>query len=77
MDVPNGAATVRERLPHEKGLVPQYGEAPYATGDDIVVVDLEALIRAKRAAGRPKDLEAIAELEALRGRRGRHTGIPE
>ena len=28
-------------------------------------VTLEALIRLKRAAGRPKDLEAIAELEAL------------
>jgi hypothetical protein len=27
---------------------------------------VEALIRMKRAAGRPKDLEAIAELEALR-----------
>jgi hypothetical protein len=27
---------------------------------------LEALIRMKRAAGRPKDLEAIAELEVLR-----------
>jgi hypothetical protein len=29
------------------------------------VVTLPALIRLKRAAGRPKDLEAIAELEAL------------
>lgn len=29
-------------------------------------VTLETLIRLKRAAGRPKDLEAIAELEALR-----------
>lgn len=28
-------------------------------------VDLEALIHLKRAAGRPKDLERIAELEAL------------
>ena len=27
---------------------------------------LDALIRAKRAAGRPKDLEVIAELEAIR-----------
>ncbi len=32
------------------------------------VLDLEALIRAKRAAGRPKDFEAIAELESLRDR---------
>ena len=28
-------------------------------------LDLPALIRAKRAAGRPKDLEVLAELEAL------------
>ena len=34
-------------------------------GRDVSVIDLPALIRAKRAAGRPKDLEAIAELEAL------------
>ena len=30
-------------------------------------LNLPALIRAKRAAGRPKDLEALAELEALLG----------
>jgi len=29
-------------------------------------LSLEQLIRAKRAAGRPRDLEALAELEALR-----------
>ena len=29
-------------------------------------LDLEALIRAKRAAGRPRDLETIAELEVIR-----------
>jgi predicted nucleotidyltransferase len=29
------------------------------------VVTLERLIQLKRAAGRPKDLEAIAELQAL------------
>ena len=28
-------------------------------------LDLPALIRAKRAAGRPKDLDVLAELEAL------------
>lgn len=33
-------------------------------------VDLDTLIRLKRAAGRPKDLERIAELEALRAERG-------
>jgi predicted nucleotidyltransferase len=32
---------------------------------------LECLIVVKRAAGRPKDLEAIAELEALRDERAR------
>ena len=30
-------------------------------------LDLPALVRAKRAAGRPKDLEALAELETLLG----------
>jgi predicted nucleotidyltransferase len=32
------------------------------------VIDLETLIQTKRSAGRPKDLEAIAELEVLRDR---------
>lgn len=35
-------------------------------GVDCLCPDLETLIALKRAAGRPKDLEAIAELEALR-----------
>ncbi|HWP35067.1 MAG TPA: hypothetical protein VNM66_05660 [Thermodesulfobacteriota bacterium] len=34
-------------------------------------LDLEWLIRVKRAAGRPRDLEAIAELEALLEERAR------
>ena len=34
-------------------------------------IDLEGLITAKRAAGRPKDLETIAELEAIREERRR------
>lgn len=34
-------------------------------------LDLPALIRTKRAAGRPKDLEALAELEALVNERDR------
>ena len=38
---------------------------------------LEALIRAKRAAGRPKDLEAIAELEAIREERDAGFGVNE
>ncbi len=36
-----------------------------AFGVEIVCLDLETLIRVKRAAGRPKDFEAIAELESL------------
>jgi len=40
-------------------------------GRDLLVVDLPTLIRSKRAAGRPKDLEAIAELEALLAERER------
>ena len=34
-------------------------------GQDVRVVLLPTLIQLKRAAGRPKDFEAIAELEAL------------
>jgi hypothetical protein len=37
---------------------------------DVLCLDLDSLIRIKRAAGRPKDLEAVAELEALRDERG-------
>jgi hypothetical protein len=36
-----------------------------AFGVSCRVLDLETLIRTKRFAGRPKDLEAIAELESL------------
>jgi hypothetical protein len=39
-------------------------------GHDVRCLDLDCLIRTKRAAGRPRDLEAIAELEALREERG-------
>jgi hypothetical protein len=34
-------------------------------------INLEALIRSKRAAGRPKDFEVIAELETIREERDR------
>jgi hypothetical protein len=34
-------------------------------GLDLLFVDLETLIHLKRAAGRPKDLERVAELEAI------------
>jgi hypothetical protein len=36
---------------------------------DIRCLALGALIRAKRAAGRPKDFESVAELEALAAER--------
>ncbi len=36
-----------------------------AFGIECLCLELEHLIRVKRAAGRPKDLEAVAELEAL------------
>jgi hypothetical protein len=38
---------------------------------DIRLLDLPWLIRVKRAAGRPKDLEVLAELEALQEERGK------
>lgn len=40
-------------------------------GVECRIVDLETLIHLKRAAGRPKDLERIAELEALAEERDR------
>ena len=45
--------------------------APHATevelyGSKCLCLTLNQLIRAKRAAGRPKDFEALAELEAIR-----------
>lgn len=38
-------------------------------GGECRCLDLDRLIHVKRAAGRPKDLEAIAELEAIREER--------
>jgi len=40
-------------------------------GRTIICISLERLIHVKRAAGRPKDLEAIAELEHIAARRER------
>lgn len=34
-------------------------------GTKCLVLDLETLIQVKRAAGRPKDFEAVSELELL------------
>ena len=38
-------------------------------GGTYYYLDLDTLIASKRAAGRPKDFEAIAELEAIREER--------
>ncbi len=58
-----GGGTYDNLLPHTISV--------RAFGYNAKVLDLEWLIRVKRAAGRPKDLEAIAELEALRDEQGR------
>jgi hypothetical protein len=42
-----------------------------AFGVEVLCLNLEPLIHVKRAAGRPKDLEAIAELQALLEERDR------
>lgn len=52
-----GGGTCEQLMPHTRRL--------RVAGTEIDVVTLPQLIRLKRAAGRPKDLEAIAELEAL------------
>lgn len=49
---------IYEKLVDDADLVEVFGV-------DIRVVTLPRLIQLKRAAGRPKDLEAIAELELL------------
>ena len=40
-------------------------------GINCTCLDLDTLIRVKRAAGRPKDFEAVAELEAIKEERER------
>jgi len=52
-----GGGTFEALLPHS--------EVREVLGLDCRFVDLETLIRLKRAAGRPRDFERIAELEAL------------
>ncbi|NLS90728.1 MAG: hypothetical protein GXX96_00900 [Planctomycetaceae bacterium] len=52
-----GGGGYEELLPHTMTLE--------AFGIECLCLKIEPLIRVKRAAGRPKDLEAIAELEAL------------
>jgi hypothetical protein len=55
-DVPGGGTY--ERLAPGSTTVTVFGV-------DVHVVTLTQLIRLKRAAGRPRDLEAVAELEAI------------
>jgi hypothetical protein len=52
-----GGGTYEALLPHSQGI--ELFDRP------VRCVTLPALIRLKRAAGRPRDFEAIAELEAL------------
>jgi len=52
-----GGGTYEQLLPHS--------EEVRAFGCKFLCVSLERLIQLKRAAGRPRDLEAIAELQAL------------
>ena len=52
-----GGGTYENLLPHALAIT--------LFGAEVRLLDLPWLIRVKRAAGRPKDLEVIAELEAL------------
>jgi hypothetical protein len=47
----------------------QHSDEARMFGDVYYFLNLDALIVAKKAAGRPKDFEAIAELEAIREER--------
>ena len=60
-----GGGTYEQLLPHTRRVC--------VGGAELDVVTLPQLIRLKRAAGRPKDLEAIAELEILLEERRRKT----
>ncbi len=57
-----GGGTYEDLWP-QSALMDAFGARYYC-------VDLERLIQIKRAAGRPKDLQAIAELEAILEERG-------
>ena len=61
-----GGGNFEALLPHTVEL------SPY--GVHCLCLDLPALIASNRAGGRPKDLEAIAELEALLAERERTRG---
>jgi hypothetical protein len=57
-----GGGTYPNLLPHTFGVE--------VFGHQCRCLELDELIRVKRAAGRPKDFEVIAELEAIREERG-------
>jgi hypothetical protein len=57
-----GGGGFEDLLPHSLRI--------QAFGTECWCLGLEKLIQVKRAAGRPKDFEAIAELEALLEERG-------
>jgi predicted nucleotidyltransferase len=61
-----GGRTYEELLP--------FTEEVTTDGSPCRVVTLERLIQLKRAAGRPKDFEAIAELQALLDERRKQSG---
>ena len=58
-----GGGTYEELLTHSRPLE--------LFGLQCLCIDLETLIHVKRAAGRPMDFEALAELETLREERDR------
>jgi hypothetical protein len=60
-----GGGGYEDLLPHSAKLK--------VHGFECLCLNIETLIRVKRAAGRPKDFEAIAELEAISEERARRT----
>jgi hypothetical protein len=76
------AAGLNFALTTSLGSIDLFGEIPGGDYEDLIshclavevfgvqcqLLDLETLIRTKKAAGRPKDFEAIAELEIIRDR---------
>lgn len=61
-----GGGTFDDLLPHTKPID--------VYGTTCLCLDLDFLIHVKRAAGRPKDYEAIAELETIREEREKGQG---
>jgi hypothetical protein len=61
---------VRKRRPSDDRLLVSHSTTAMVFGVQCVCLDLDTLIAVKRAAGRPKNFAAIAELEALREERG-------